>query len=145
MKHGPCQHTTEMVQTFCRLVELYRENFVLFPSKMTAKVFRLNRDLLVVVVAQIHRCVEGRNSQPLLSATERKAGTYDAGALLHFEVLLNSMASSAVGTALSLCELSISREEGLEFPFRRTNLRCALRPECCMATYNGKLASGPSL
>jgi hypothetical protein len=125
VSNGPYHHVKKLLHIFRRLVDLYRKDFHLFPQKTTPVVFRLTRDMLAVTIAQMHQCAEWRNSQPLLSVAERKAGAYDAGAISYFQELLDSMASHTVGTALALCEFCVDGEGGLEFPFKRTSLRFA--------------------
>ena len=81
---------------------------------------------MTACVSQLQQASEWRSSQPLLSVVDRKAGAYDAGALSHFNDLVDSMASTVVGTAITLCEFSLEGDSGLEFPFGRTGLRSSV-------------------
>jgi hypothetical protein len=124
VKYSPYHHIQGLLQVYQRLIHIFCDGYVLFPGRTVQCVFRVTRNMLLATVAQLHRCVEWRNSQPLLMATERKAGAFDAGALVHLQNLLGFAASHVVGIAVSLCEFSVDRdEEGLEFPFKRTTLR----------------------
>lgn len=128
---GPYHHLIKLFRIFRRLMDLYRASYQLFPNKTTIVVFRTARDMIGVTIAQLQRCAAWRNSQPLLPITERKAGAYDAGALLYFEKLLESIAIHVIGTALALSNVPTEMSSaGIEFPLKRMTLRaCADKAE----------------
>ena len=101
---GPYYYYCDTCSKFRRLIELYSNHFALFPQKSIYCVFNASRDMLSVSLSQLHRCVDWRNAQPLLSVTEREAGVYDAGSIKYLHHLLDAMASHVAGAILSLCD-----------------------------------------
>jgi hypothetical protein len=122
---GSYYHLDNMVHLFCRLLDIYQKRILVFPRRATSKVSHACRHMLSVSVCQLHRCVDWRNSQPLLSREQREANTYDAGAMKHFQKLLDSVAANTAGRVLSLCEFWQSKERASQYVSKSTALSYA--------------------
>lgn len=122
---SPYQHLHGLFALFRRLVELYQMHFPIFPRKTAAFVFSSSKDMLSVAVTQLRRCVDWRNSQPLLSIAERKVGKHDPGAILYLQQLLDKMSANTASTALSFCDFWQSQEGDDVRLSRCTSLRYA--------------------
>jgi hypothetical protein len=122
---GAYYHLDNMVRLFSCLIDIYQKRILVFPRKATSKVSHACRHMLSVSVSQLHRCVDWRNSQPLLSRGQREANSYDAGAMKHFQKLLDSVAANTAGRILSLCEFWQSKEGASQYVSKSTTLSYA--------------------
>jgi hypothetical protein len=122
---GAYYHLDNMVRLFSSLIDMYQKRILVFPRKATSKVTHACRHMLSVSVSQLHRCVDWRNSQPLLSRGQREANSYDAGAMKHFQKLLDSVAANTAGRILSLCEFWQSKERASQYVSKSTTLSYA--------------------
>jgi hypothetical protein len=119
---GAYYHLDNMVRLFSSLIDIYQKRILVFPRKVTSKVSHACRHMLSVSISQLHRCVDWRNSQPLLSREQREANSYDAGAMKHFQTLLDSVAANTAGRILSLCEFWQSKEGASQYVSKSTTL-----------------------
>jgi hypothetical protein len=122
---GAYYHLDNMVRLFSSLIDIYQKRILVFPRKATSKISHACRNMLSVSVSQLHRCVDWRNSQPLLSREQRDANSYDAGAMKHFQRLLDSVAANTAGRILSLCEFWQSKEGASQYVSKSTTLSYA--------------------
>jgi hypothetical protein len=122
---GAYYHLDNMVRLFSSLIDIYQKRILVFPRKATSKVSHACRHMLSVSISQLHRCVGWRNSQPLLSREQREAKSYDAGAMTHFQKLLDSVAGNTAGRILSLCEFWQSKEGVSQYVSKSTTLSYA--------------------
>lgn len=120
---SPYNHIKESFALFRRLIELYRRHIAIFPRKTAATVSNVSKDMLSVAVSLLQRCVEWRNSQPLLSVRDREAGKHDPGAIRFLEQFIGTAASHTAGTILNLCDFLQSHEAA--HVSRSTTLRFA--------------------
>jgi len=126
MEHcGPYYHLDHVFRLFRSLIDVYQKRILVFPRKVTSKVSNACRFMLSATAAQLNRCVDWRNSQPILSPDQRQANIYDAGAMQYFQKLLDSMAANIAGRVQSLCEFWQSKESASQYVSKSTTLSYA--------------------
>jgi len=123
---GPYRHFSSLLRLFRRLIRLYQDQCAVFPRKAGSIVFHASRHMLSVATLQLHRCVDWRNTQPLPSLDDKKAGVYDPGAVEYIQELLDVMAASAAATVLDLCDSWQEQKVASQNMSKITNLQyCA--------------------
>lgn len=107
---SPYQHLTDCLGLFRRLLMLYQKHFAIFPPKNASCVINSSKEMLIVAVAQLRRCVDWRSSQPLLSIAERKAGKHDVGSIIFLQQMIDKMAAHTTSAVFSFCDFWQSQE-----------------------------------
>lgn len=113
---NPFSHLCVYPKLLGRLLLLVEQNLTLFPRRFVSLLLTSCHQLLDVTVSQAQQCVEWRNAQPLLTATERRVGKTDYASIRFLETLLQDLSLASVGTVVSFCErVSANKESALLF------------------------------
>lgn len=131
IRNSPYQHLETLFSLFRRLVEIFKKHLAIFPKRVSTTLFRVSKDILLVAVVQLRRCVTWRDSQPILSIRERNAGTFDPGAISFLEYFLAKLSTHSAMTVLSFCDFWQSHERGDVLLSRCTSLRFAAEKAAC--------------
>jgi hypothetical protein len=100
----PFQRLENLVEIFGSLIELYKERLGLFPRSFLATVVNASKNMLSVAMSQLRRCIEWRNSQPVLSRDEIEAGARDLASVGFLKELLDAFGVNLTGRLQSLFE-----------------------------------------
>lgn len=99
----PFERFESFVEIFGSLIKLYEEKLHIFPSKALPAIVNSSKHMLNVASYQVQRCIEWRNSQPVVLVHEIHAGRDDAASAQHLEELLDSVGLHVVGRVQSFC------------------------------------------
>jgi hypothetical protein len=102
---GPFMHLQNLAELFGSVIALFRTKMKIFPRRMVPIVINASKCMLNACLHQLHRCVEWRNSQPMLSMEEIEAGVEDVASIRYLHSLLEAFGTHIVGELLSLCNL----------------------------------------
>ena len=102
---GPFLHLQNLAELFGSVVALFRTKMKIFPRRTVPMVIHASKCMLNICLHQLHRCVEWRNSQPMLSMEERETGFEDVASIRYLHSLLESFGTHVVGELLFLCNL----------------------------------------
>eukprot|EP00980_Cylindrotheca_fusiformis_P024387 scaffold11809_cov128-Cylindrotheca_fusiformis.AAC.26 len=99
----PFQRLTSFIEIFGSLVMLCAEKLYVFPSKTLPAILGSSKHMLDVTSYQMQRCIEWRNSQPVILFHEIHAGKDDAASTQHLEDLVDSIGTHIVRRVDYLC------------------------------------------
>lgn len=102
---GPFLHLQNLAELFGSVIALFREKMKIFPRRHVPMVIHASKCMLNICLHQLHRCVEWRNSQPMLSMEQIETGFEDVASIRYLHSLLESFGTHIVGELLSLCNL----------------------------------------
>jgi hypothetical protein len=102
---GPFLHLQNLAELFGSVIALFRTKMKIFPRRTVPIVIHASKCMLNGCLHQLHRCVEWRNSQPMLSMEEIETGFEDVASIRYLHSLLESFGTHIVGELLSLCNL----------------------------------------
>lgn len=122
---GPYNHLDAVCRMFSSVVDVYQKHCLVFPRRVASKVSNACRFMLSSTVSQLHRCIDWRNRQPLLSRSDKEANAYDAGSMKYLDTLLDCMAANTAGRIHSLCDFWQSTESASQYASKSTTLSYA--------------------
>jgi hypothetical protein len=92
-----------LIEIFGSLVNLFQEKLYIFPNKALPSVAKASKNMINVTSHQLKRCIEWRNSQPVVLGHDIQDGSYDVASIRRLKSLLESVSVHIVGRLRSLC------------------------------------------
>lgn len=99
----PFERFESFVAIFGSLIKLCEEKLHIFPSNALPAILNSSKHMLNAVSYQVKRCIEWRNSQPVILVHEIHAGKDDSASAQYLEDLVDSVGNNVVGRVHSFC------------------------------------------
>lgn len=106
---GPFSHIQHFPLLFKRILLLIDQSVTVLPKRFVSLTYNACHQMLQLSVFKARQCVDWRQSQPLLSPSERKAGKHDNASIVYLEGLLKFFGISCVGVVINFCQEARNR------------------------------------